>query len=204
MSLHYFEDWDTRTWTCANCNWQGPGSDCTCEHFAELFELRCPKCNGKFTLIRTVVSMEEARASAAVGNEEAAAHVILLQNAAAFQEQLAESRNGRGKLPALPRGKHTFAFTTGGDDEDWMSPAWLVLLADGVEIYREGSGYEGWEAIIEISEQVLKRYPRRVLWIDPAEVGSTLLGDDLSASGEIQDFLKNHGITPPTGNWAAS
>jgi hypothetical protein len=80
---------------------------------------------------------------------------------------------------------------------------WLTLTCGDRLVHRERSGFEHWEAIIEISEHVLKTYRRRVAWIDPSDAGLCLLGDDFSAKEKNTRFLKAKNVAPPTGPWAA-
>lgn len=86
---HVFSDWETRIWQCGQCGWWGTGKIAVKQFFAELFELRCPRCPERITLIRTLPSLDETRAAAEGGCAEAQEHLELLLR---DQESRAQSR----------------------------------------------------------------------------------------------------------------
>jgi len=194
----YFSNWRSRTWQCPECAWAGTGADLAMEQFAELQELHCPRCDHKFGLLLHP-NLEETRAAAQAGNDEALKHLQVLELLEGRLQQIEAAREA--ELPEVAGDRLTFHFTPEGG-HDPLSPHWLVLECDGKEIYREPSGYEGWRAIIDISERVLRTYPGRVAWIDPDNAGMALLGDNLSADGHIEDFLRENRIQPPDGRWS--
>jgi hypothetical protein len=139
--------------------------------------------------------------AAKAGNAEAIAHLGSITAVDDLRAEHGRSRRGRGRLPELDGSSLTFTFHIEGGT-DGMNPEWLVLTCDGTEVHRERSGFEHWEAIVEVSRKVLARYPGRVLWIDPAKAGDCLGGDDLGYDTTIMDFLEENAISPPTGGWA--
>ena len=191
-----FSGWEETALLCPSCGWSGTGAEAAHEHFAEVMEVLCRRCDHKFGLVRIAPSEEETRAAAAAGNPEAQAHLKTLEYIAVARAQLEESKRGRDSLPDLEGEAIGFRFSTAGGD-DWMNPTWLVLKADGQEIHRERSGFEHWEAILEISDIVRDRYGSRVAWIDPGEAGEALLGDDLNADAAISAYFDEHHLLPP-------
>lgn len=196
----YYSDWRERTWTCPSCHWQGPGSDLLMEAFNELSELWCPgsSCQHKFGLL-VYPGHEATKAAAEAGNAEAQVNLQAFERVAHRRTQRDTARDQ--DLPDLAGEALTFTFIPEGG-ADSLSPHWLVLTCNGTEIYREPSGYEAWQAIIDISLKVIERYPNRISWIDPADAGHVLLGDSISAAGRIREFLAEHNVAPPTGGWA--
>lgn len=75
---HVFSDWETRTWPCGQCGWWGTGKIAVKQYLTELFELRCPRCRERITLIRTMPSLDETRAAVEGGDAEAQEHLELL------------------------------------------------------------------------------------------------------------------------------
>ena len=126
----------------------------------------------------------------------------VVANADEFQADQKRSRRSLKRLRKIDGDNLEFSLTT-VDTHDWMSPSHVVLLCNGTEIYRERSGFEHWEAVIKIGQAVIDQYGERVAWFDPAQAGVALLGDNLHASGKIQDFLNRAGIAPPSGPWSA-
>ncbi len=96
-------------------------------------------------------------------------------------------------LPEIDGTALEFTFHTEGGS-DWMNPEWLVLTCNGVEIHRERSGFEHWEALIEISGELLAHYPGRIAWIDASEAVEALGGDSIHAPAEVERFLEEHGV----------
>jgi len=197
----YFSGWQTWDWVCPTCDWKGNGTDLAHEDFNELFELHCPSCNHKLGLI-TYPTREETQIAANAGNSEGLTHLTLLDVIANNRSLLEDSKKGRKNLPKLIGDNLEFTFDT-DDGSTSLNPSWLTLTCGDTVIHRERSGFEHWEAIIEISKLVLKTYRRRVAWIDPSDAGLCLLGDDFSAKGKITRFLKANNVAPPTGPWAA-
>ena len=78
----------------------------------------------------------------------------------------------------------------------------MLICHNGKEIYRERSGFEWWDSILELSTLLMARYPARITWIDPTADASELLGDDIRAAGKIKKFLAENRINPPSGRWA--
>jgi len=197
----YFSDWQTRIWE-HSCGWTGTGDDTDSEYFDALFEVRCPKCGGKLTTI-TYPYKSSIIEAAEQGNAEA---IKMLPQVAAQDDteaKLAYCRAGITELPDLNGSHLTFTFAA-NESSDWMNPAFLLLFHEGKELYREPSGYEWWTSIPEVCTLILKRYgTENVNWMDPAELGEALLGDDFSARNTIRKFLTENSIMPPTGQWSA-
>jgi hypothetical protein len=196
----YFSDWRTDMWDCPGCGWSGPGSGLAKEYFDELFEVHCPRCDHKFGVI-THPTTEQTQRAAAAGNAEAIAHLKALTVVGQRQRDVQQAREALGYLPDLDGTDLTFTFAPEGGD-DGMSPTWLVLYCGDREVYREPSGYEGWQAIIDIGMVLVDRYAGRIAWIDPAAAGDCLGGDDISYDRHIRAFLAVHHVAPPTGAWA--
>lgn len=192
-----FSGWEETALLCPLCGWSGTGAEAAHEHFAEVMEVLCGRCDHKFGLVRISPSEEETRAAAAAGNPEAQAHLKTLEYLAGARVQIEESKRGRESLPALEGATIGFRFSTEGGN-DWMNPTWLVLQADGHEIHRERSGFEHWRAILEISDLVRERYGSQDAWIDPGEAGDSLLGDDLNASAAISAYFNDRHLLPPS------
>lgn len=187
----YFDDWQNQAWTCPNCKWQGVGDDLGHEYFGELFELHCPACDHKFGLISHPLPAE-IRAAAKKGNAEALVMVAALDEMDARAAEHVKGREGRDRLPDIDGEALEFTFRTEGSN--WMNPEWLVLTCSGVEIYRERSGFEHWEPLIDISEKLLGRYPGRIAWIDADDAASNLAGDNINAGLKVEKFLEEHGV----------
>jgi hypothetical protein len=194
----WYSDWSERTWQCHTCRWQGPGQDLAIQWFSGLGELYCPGCGEKFGRVE-FPSEKETRAAAKAGNAEAIAHLKVEQAAEKFRKSLKQARTA--PLPDLEGERLEFTFHTNGG-RDSLTPFSLAVTCNGQEIYSEPTGYEGWYAILQISDMLLDRYAGRIAWIDPAEAGIALLGDDISAPGHIATYLREHKVTPPTGHWA--
>ena len=203
MSIEdYFSDWQERTWTCRQCSWSGSGGEASSELFAELFELNCPKCGGRLALV-LLPTHDAIRSAAAEGHLEAIGMMDQVAKADDFQADQQRSRLKLKQLRAVNGEKLEFSLAT-IETHDWMSPSHVLLLCNGTEIYRERSGFEHWEAVLEIGQAVMDQFGDHVAWFDPAEAGVSLLGDNIHAPAEIQDFLNRAGITPPTGPWAST
>ena len=192
----YFGDWSTRNWECTNCGWSGLGDDAAIELFDELFELNCPSCDSRFDLISFPTS-SEIREAAQAGSEEA---LEMLQEVERSEEANADRAKRRQNLEQLHRTmsddepRLAFRFRTEGGES--LSPAWLVLDANRREVYREPSGFECWEAIIELTEILLSQFGDRVHSVDAREAANELAGDDLGASGKVYRFLDEHHLLP--------
>lgn len=203
MSIEdYFSNWNQRTWQCSSCSWKGTGNQASQELFAELFELNCPKCDARLATV-PLPTHDSIKRAAANGHPEAISMLDDVTKADEFQADQKRSRRSLKRLKKLDGDDLEFTLTT-IDTHDWMSPSHVVLLCNGTEIYRERSGFEHWEAVIKIGQAVIDQYGERVAWFDPAQAGVALLGDNIHASGEIQDFLDRSGVAPPSGPWAAS
>lgn len=203
MSIEdYFSDWKQRTWQCSRCSWSGAGSRASQELFAELFELNCPDCDARLATV-PLPTHDSIMRAAANGHPEAISMLDDVVRADEFQADQKRSRRSLKRLKKIDGDNLEFTLTT-IDTHDWMSPSHVVLLCNGTEIYRERSGFEHWEAVIKIGQAVIDQYGERVAWFDPAQAGVALLGDNLSASGKIQNFLNREGIAPPSGPWAAT
>ena len=203
MSIEdYFSDWKQRTWQCSRCEWSGAGSQASQELFAELFELNCPDCDARLATI-PLPTHETIKRAAANGHPEAMSMLDDVVRADEFQADQKRSRRSLKRLKKIDGDNLEFTLTT-IDTHDWMSPSHVVLLCNGTEIYRERSGFEHWEAVIEIGKVLVEQYRERIAWFDPGEAGVVLLGDSLSASRQIQSFLNRAGIAPPSGPWATT
>lgn len=203
MSIEdYFSDWQQRAWICRGCSWSGTGDEASIELFAELFELKCPQCDGRLALV-LLPTHDSIRSAAADGHPEAIGMMGNVAKAEEFQAEQQRSRQSLKRLKKINSDNLEFTLTT-VDTHDWMNPSHVVLLCNGVEIYRERSGFEHWEAIIEIGQALIDQYGQRIAWFDPGDAGVTLLGDNLSALGQIQNFLNQAGIAPPAGPWSAA
>lgn len=120
-----------------------------------------------------------------------------------FQADQPRDRRSLKRLTEVDGDHLEFSLTT-IDTHDWMNPSHVVLLCNGVEIYRERSGYEHWEAVIEIGKAIIDQFGDRIAWFDPSRAGTALLGDNIHASGKIQEFLDRSGVAPPSGPWTAT
>jgi hypothetical protein len=103
------------------------------------------------------------------------------------------SKHESAELPDIAGDALEFTFRTEGGD-DWMNPEWLVVACNGEGMLRERSGFEHWEALIEISETLLARYPGRIAWIDAEKAVEALGGDNLYARTEVEKVLDEHGV----------
>ena len=198
----YFSDWRDRQWACSQCEWIGRGSEATQELFAELLQVDCPRCDARLTLIPLPTNETILRAAAA-NHPEALAMMDSVGRWQAFQVDQGRSRRKLKDLGTIVGTNLEFSLTT-LHKGDAMNPSHVLLWCNGKEIYREPSGYEHWEAVIEIGSAIVDQFGERVAWFDPGAAGAALLGDDLGASGRIQDFLNGAGIAPPSGPWAAN
>lgn len=201
MSTHeYFDDWRKETWACRSCAWTGPEKEASVEILSELMELNCPQCNGRLAVISFPTAQQISKA-AEEGNTEA---LSMLPQVTAAEEFTKSQRTSRRRLSRLPKikGDH-LEFTLDLEaSSDWMNPEWLFLKCNGEEIYREPSGFEHWEAVIKIGQAIHTQFASRIAFFDPGQAGVALLGDNMSASGHIQDFLNSTRMAPPTGPWA--
>lgn len=50
-NLRVIFQWRSREWNCRSCDWSGLGSAAGVEVFNELFELLCPQCGDRITVI---------------------------------------------------------------------------------------------------------------------------------------------------------
>jgi hypothetical protein len=201
MSIeNYFSDWKARTWTCPRCAWVGTGAQAGTELFTELFEVNCPTCDGRLATI-PLPTHDSIRRAASDGNVEAISMLDNVYQAEQFTAERAASRRRLKRLKSID-GDHLEFTLESVDSGDWMNPSHIMLVCNGKQVYKEPSGYEHWEAVIEIGRALLARYGSRVAWYDPGTVGTALLGDNLLASGTIQEFLDAHNIAPPSGPWA--
>lgn len=199
--IDYFRDCKPRTtWTCNECTWTGPRQDMSLEVFTDLFEAQCPECSAKIAIVLHPTS-EEIRAAAAAGEPEAQSMLAQVNVAEEFSASRSASRSKLKHLTGLVGANLEFTLES-SDDGDWMSPTWIYVVCQGKRIYKERSGFEHWEAVIDIGAALLERYRHQIAWFDPGQTGRALLGDNLSASGRIQSFLDSAGIAPPTGPWA--
>lgn len=197
---NYFSDWKQRTWVCCGCSWSGTGEGASTELFAELFELNCPQCGRRLATV-ALPTQDVIQSAATDGHPEAKAMLGLVARADEFQAEFQCSRQALKRLEMIAGDNLEFSLGT-VDTHDSMSPSHVVLLCNGIEIYREPSGFEHWRAVIDIGGAVIDQYGDRVAWFDPAEAGVALLGDNLRASGLIQDFLDRAAVAPPSGPWA--
>ena len=194
----YYSTWRTDRFEC-DCGWSGPGSALALELFEALMEVHCPRCDAKFGLM-PFPNREQTQSAADEGNVEAASELQRFSAYDEVQRELAESRQRISELPDLTGDVLTFTFGVEGGEA--LNPAYLTIKHEGVEIYRERSGFEWWSSLLELSTLLMERYPGRISWIDPTNDADQLLGDDLSASKTIRAFLADHGVSPPTGDWA--
>ena len=200
MAQSHFSDWQTETWVCQRCQWSGSTSEASMEPFDELFEINCPKCEGRLAVI-AYATEAEVREQAKAGNPEA---IEMMPWAEAVERKRTTKEECRRLLTTLPDfDGATLSFTFEGDGgHDPMSPEWLVLKHQGTEVYREPSGFEAWRAIVDISSELRRRYGSRLAWVDPGEVGYALQGDDISANLSIERHLAAARLCPPTGSWS--
>lgn len=196
--MSYWSDWRERTWQCPGCGWTGPGRALGTEPFDALMELWCPTGDLKFGFL-SYPSDPQTREAADRGVLEAAvmAHAARLRDSAATELHDARCTG----LPDLTNRDLTFTLVLVGG-ATWSEPTWLTVQHNGQESYREPSGFEWWQEILVVIDQLLDAYGDRVRWIDPDQAGIELLGDSLSAFGHIQDYLHKRGVTPPQGPWA--
>jgi len=201
MSIEeYFSDWRDRTWTCSRCSWARPGRAAAQVAFSELFELNCPNCDGRLATI-PYPTHDSIQQAAAAGNAEAIGMLPKVHAANGFRDAL---RAARARLVAIdfPEGTVlTFRLET-ITQGDRMNPTHLLVLCNGEEVHREPSGFEHWEAIIEIGQFLVDRFGGRISWYDPDKAGLALLGDSSSAADRIRAFLAESRISPPSGPWA--
>ena len=195
----FFDPWKAWMWECPSCPWSGRGDELALEHFDALFELHCPLCDHKFAVV-THPSRKQAQQAADAGNIEAIKHLAVFDLVEGKSQEVEESRLTRRNLPSLHGDRLEFTFTTSGGSS-WMNPSSLIVSCADTVIHRERSGFEHWQAIIDISQCILDTYPGRVSWIDPGEAGECLLGDDLTAASTIAEFLRDHAVAPPSGEW---
>jgi len=197
---NYFSDWKQRTWTCPACTWTGTGAQAAQELFSELFEINCPACDARLATV-LLPTTESIRRAAGDGNSEAISMLDFVDESQQFWADLDTSRRSLKRLKNIDGDQLELTLET-IDTGDWMNPSHVVVLCNGKQIHKERSGYEHWEAIIEIGEALLAQYGSRIAWYDPGTAGVALLGDNRRANSTIQEFLSTHEIAPPTGPWA--
>lgn len=203
MQVDYYSDWREKRWTCAKCGWAGTGAEADHEHFSALMELNCGECFSRLAVV-LYPDEDDLRRDAEAGNAEALGALSLWEaNAPTRETWQREWQASRVRLEALPAlADEHLTFTLHAEGRDWMNPEWISVMNHDREIYREPSGFEHWEAIIDIAAALKAQYGERLDWFDPAEAGTGLLGDDLTARSKITTFLVEAGLTPPTGPWS--
>jgi len=199
-ALNYFTEAKGRDWSCSACGWNGSFNATSTELFNDLFETNCPSCGARLAIV-LYPTQEDILVAAEKGDTEAQSMLDRVAFADEWAKDQKRSRRNLKRLPKIEGDSLEFSLIPSAS-RDWMNPEWLILLCNGEEIYREPSGFEHWQAIIEIGEAVCEQYAGRIAWIDPADAGTALLGDNLRADGHIQAFLDKAGISPPTGPWA--
>lgn len=64
-NLRVIFQWRSREWECGSCSWSGIGATAAVEPFRELFELLCPECYKRITVIPYPTASLTAAAEAA-------------------------------------------------------------------------------------------------------------------------------------------
>lgn len=134
MGVPYYERL-AMSFTCADCGWTGVGSQLEAgELFEDLVEFDCPNCSRRITF-SVFPSLEEARAAAVAGNEEAAHEVEHILSRQDRWRRVVESRDREIATPIELDGVPVRAVLELKSDD--RGETWLTLSANGIEIYRE-------------------------------------------------------------------
>ena len=201
MGLRYFSDWKTKTFDCPQCRSSYTGEAASVNLFEALFELLCPDCGQRLETVG-LPTVAEIRDAANGGNPEAAEMLEDLDSSdTGYDQQMEKAVRSWNKVPDFPGDALTFSLETEWKT-DSLNPEWLILMHNGREVYREPSGFEHWEAVIEIGGKLLRKCPGRIAWFDPGQAGVQLLGDSFRAEERIGNFLDDNGLRPPSGLWS--
>src|SRR5580704_4393701 len=73
VHFNYYDDWRTAILTCPVCGWQGRWEQANINHYSELMDAECPKCESHPPMLAIVsyATAAETKQAAADGNAEA-------------------------------------------------------------------------------------------------------------------------------------
>lgn len=175
----YYDGWETEPLTCPECEWKGAGAECVQgELFDELFEIDCPNCSRRLTVI-TYPTIEESRAN---WDKVSDADKRMIEGREQFIKET-ESRclESPEQLPDIPGDNLVFLWDQQNDD---------TVISYGKEIiWREPAFYEGYTRFEEVVIILKRKYGMRLKDVIPVlRSQNYLLGDCLSAWNTVQSI----------------
>lgn len=176
-----YSDWRSRELRCP-CGWTGKGSDAATEHFRDLFEVNCPKCDARFGLV-SHPTFDEVRREARAGNAAAQRDLVEVEAAERTRaEFLRTCLTSPAQLPDLDGDAIELVWDAKGECPD---ASYLIKRCEQV-IWREMAYWEDWERVAEVEEILGAKYGSRLksLRFTRGAV-SNLAGDSITGYGKL-------------------
>lgn len=175
--LTYYEFDERAQIECPSCGWSGTGADASREHFAELFDLRCPRCE-LMILIVSYPTIDETKAEAAHGNPRAIGDMAQVERIEDFQHRLErEQLRGAEQLPELEGGRLEFIWDF--DSTKGEANARTVVTLDGHVIWNEPAIWEGADRFLAVKSLLKEKYGQRFASLTPSDRSRLYLYGDV-------------------------
>lgn len=182
MSYNYYDDWKSEAAACKKCPWTGTLDEGVHETFSDLFEVNCPKCDGRLALVMFPTLDEMVRAAPKLSPLERSYNAAASRFAMRFEALKLRSPD---QLPEL--------------EADALVLVWEGVTEEGHEttvirhgndiVWREPAVWEGYTRFEEILKILKHKYGHRLLDVVPAPSSELWLwGDRLGAPGAVDHY----------------
>lgn len=166
--IEYYK-YKTQSFECKNCSWKGKGESLVMgDLYDELYEVHCPECKNKIGIVMLPTFDEVLK----YGSEDDKAKVKEMMSR---QEKIKTAElKSADQLPEIEKdGIIDFQLKVKDDNGE----EYLVIFADGEEIWREFYFWEFFERYIELAKMLKQKYGSRMTDLDTCGFDQLLYGD---------------------------
>lgn len=187
MAKHfgYYDDWKSAILECPRCGWKGKFDQGSVEHYAELMDSSCPRCDCPDAPKLASVSyptIEESRTNWAKLSDEERTQLEAIER---FDANFAarKLRDPR-QLPDIESPSFVLNWDCLGSEPDLET---LIKHGETV-IFREPAVFEGYERFIEVAKILRARYGSALCDLIPTHRSEMYLyGDRLSSPQTVDE-----------------
>src|SRR5579864_1930363 len=160
IQFKYYDDWRNAILTCPVCGWQGRWEQANVNHYSELMDAECPKCESHPPMLAIVsyATAAETKQAATEGNAEAGRElgpILKMENRRTSFER--DKLKCVDQLPDLPDAECEFIWDIVEDGKEGFQE---IRIGDHV-IWREVAFWENLERFGEIEELLKQKYGKR-------------------------------------------
>lgn len=168
VQFKYYDDWRNAILTCPVCGWQGRWEQANVNHYSELMDAECPKCESAAPMLAIVsyATAAETKQAAAEGNAEAGRELGAILKMESRRETFERDKlKSIDQLPDLPDAECEFVWDIVEDGKEGFQ---VIRLGERV-IWRELAFWENLDRFGEIEQLLKQKYGTRFKSLKPTE-----------------------------------